>query len=153
MNLSSNGRKFAVCPITSSVNSVMVVLITLSLLVFGASFAFTETTLLSFSCMIFWRIDGGDCPPVLLTVACVGQAGLALHWRPALMRWYIADITVAHAFSSSSLSYYSGPVSSSDSRNSSQLLLDQNSSTLKGEEQHVAKNRLFIANSQQIFFC
>lgn len=92
MSLSSNGRKCAVCPIISSVNSVTVILITFSLLVFGARFAFTETTLQSFSCMIFWRIDGGDCPTVLFTVACVSQAGFALHWSPALTRWYNASI-------------------------------------------------------------
>lgn len=56
-----------------------------------------------------------------------------------------------YAVSSSPLSYYSGSVSSSDSRNSSQLLLDQRSSPLKGEEQHVAKNGVSLPAQQHIF--
>jgi hypothetical protein len=62
---------------------------------------------------------------------------------------------VAHEFyaiSSSPLSYHSGSVSSSDCRNSSQLLLDQRSSPLKGEEQHVAKNEVSFPAQQFIFF-
>lgn len=56
-----------------------------------------------------------------------------------------------YAVSSGSLSYYGGSVSSSDSRNSSQLLLDQKSSPLKVEEQHVAKSGVSLPAQQHIF--
>jgi hypothetical protein len=153
MNLSSNGRKFATCPyhlFSKFSHGSLNYSSTVGL--WGKICSYRNYYSVIFMYDLLENRWWGLPPLVLLTVACVGQAGLALHWRPTLMRWYIADITVAHAFSSSSLSYYSGPVSSSDSRNSSQLLLDQSSSTLKGEEQHVAKNRVFIASSAAIFF-
>lgn len=56
-----------------------------------------------------------------------------------------------YAVSSSPLSFYCGSAASSDSRNSPQLLLDQRSSSLKGEEQHVANSGVSLPAQQHGF--
>jgi hypothetical protein len=93
----------------------------------------------------------GIAPPfVLLTVACIEQASLALHWSSALTRWYNADTTVAHelyAISSSPLSYHSISASSSDCRNSSQLLLDQRSFPFERRRATCGQERGFFSSS------